>query len=40
LKLSFLTHGPGIPQDIRAAYAEDLLGMALEREKERAQRVA
>ena len=40
LKLSFLTHGPGIPQDIRAAYAEDLLGMALEREKECAQRVA
>jgi flagellar biosynthesis protein FlhF len=40
LKLSFVAYGPAIPQDIRAVSSEDLLSMALEREKERAQRVA
>jgi len=40
LKLSFIGYGPGIPQDIRAVCSEDLLSMALEREKEHAQRVA
>jgi len=40
LKISFIGYGPGIPQDIRAVCSEDLLSMALEREKEHAQRVA
>jgi flagellar biosynthesis protein FlhF len=40
LKLSFAGYGPGIPQDIRPVCAEDLSSMALEREKEQAQRVA
>jgi flagellar biosynthesis GTPase FlhF len=40
LKLSFAGYGPGIPQDIRPVCSEDLLSMALEREKEQAQRVA
>ena len=40
LKLSFVGYGPGIPQDIRPVCSEDLLSMALEREKEHAQRVA
>ena len=40
LKLSFAGYGPGIPQDIRPVRSEDLLSMALEREKEQAQRVA
>jgi flagellar biosynthesis protein FlhF len=40
LKLSFAGYGPGIPQDIRPVCSEDLLNMALEREKEHAQRVA
>jgi flagellar biosynthesis protein FlhF len=40
LKLSFVAYGPAIPQDIRPVSSEDLLSMALEREKERAQRVA
>jgi flagellar biosynthesis protein FlhF len=40
LKLSFVAHGPGIPQDIRPASSEDLLNMTMEREKARAQCVA
>ena len=40
LKLSFAAHGPGIPQDIRPVSSEDLMSMAREREKARAQRVA
>ncbi len=40
LKLSFAGYGPSIPQDIRPVCPEDLLSMALEREKEQAQRVA
>ena len=40
LKLSFAGYGPAIPQDIRPVCSEDLLSMALEREKEQAQRVA
>ena len=40
MKLSFAGYGPGIPQDIRPVCSEDLLSMALERKKERAQRVA
>jgi flagellar biosynthesis GTPase FlhF len=40
LKLSFVAHGPAIPQDIRPVSSEDLLSMALERERVRAQRVA
>ena len=40
LRLSFLTHGPAIPGDIRAASVEDFLAMALERQKARAQCVA
>ena len=40
LKLSFVGCGPGIPQHIRPVCSEDLLSMALEREKEPAQRVA
>lgn len=40
LKLSFVTSGPGIPQDIRPVTSEDLLSMAIEREKARVQRVA
>jgi len=37
LKLSFAAHGPSIPQDIRRVTSEDLLSMAMEREKARAQ---
>ena len=40
LKLSFVAYGPGIPQDIRPVTSEDLLSMAMEREKARAQCVA
>ena len=40
LKLSFVASGPGIPQDIRPVSSEDLLSMAMEREKSRAQCVA
>jgi flagellar biosynthesis protein FlhF len=40
LKLSFVASGPGIPQDIRPVSYEDLLSMAIEREKARSQRVA
>ena len=40
LKLSFVAYGPAIPQDIRPVSSEDLLSMALERERVRAQRVA
>jgi flagellar biosynthesis protein FlhF len=40
LKLSFVAYGPAIPQDIRPVSSEDLLSMALERERARAQRVA
>jgi flagellar biosynthesis GTPase FlhF len=40
LKLSFVAYGPGIPQDIRPVSSEDLLKMAMEREKARSQRVA
>jgi len=40
LKLSFVAYGPTIPQDIRPASSEDLLSMALERERVRAQSVA
>src|SRR5579862_1215355 len=31
LAMSFLTHGPSVPEDIRAVSIEDLLGMALDR---------
>jgi flagellar biosynthesis protein FlhF len=31
MKLSFLSYGPGIPHDIRAATSEDLLGLAVDR---------
>ena len=40
LKLSFVAHGPAIPQDIRPVSSDDLLSLALERERERGQRVA
>jgi flagellar biosynthesis protein FlhF len=40
LKLSFVAYGPGIPQDIRPVSSEDLLSLALEREKERSRGVA
>lgn len=40
LKLSFVAYGPGIPQDIRPVTSEDLMSMALEREKARSQCVA
>lgn len=40
LKLSFAAYGPGIPQDIRPVTSEDLLNMAMEREKARVQCVA
>jgi flagellar biosynthesis protein FlhF len=36
LALSFLSHGPRIPEDIRAATAEDLLAMVRERSRARA----
>lgn len=36
LALSFLSHGPRIPDDIRAATAEDLLAMVRERPREQA----
>jgi flagellar biosynthesis protein FlhF len=37
LSLSFLAHGPAIPEDIRAAAVEDLIGLALGKERTRAQ---
>jgi len=37
LALSFLSHGPRIPEDIRAATVEDLLAMAEERQRTRVQ---
>ena len=40
LALSFLTHGPMIPRDIRPASSEDLLGLALERQPARSLHVA
>ena len=40
LALSFLTHGPMIPRDIRPASPEDLLGLALERQPARSLHVA
>lgn len=40
LKLSFVAYGPGIPQDIRPVCSEDLLSMALERERAPARRIA
>lgn len=40
LALSFLTHGPMIPRDIRPASSEDLLGLALERQTARSLHVA
>ena len=40
LKLSFVAYGPGIPQDIRPVCSEDLLSMALERERAPARCVA
>jgi flagellar biosynthesis protein FlhF len=40
LALSFLTHGPMIPRDIRPASAEDLLVLALERQPARSLNVA
>ncbi len=40
LKLSFVAHGPGIPNDIRPASYQDLLGMPAERAKARSQAVA
>jgi flagellar biosynthesis protein FlhF len=35
MALSFLSHGPRIPDDIRAATVEDLLAMVRERQQER-----
>jgi flagellar biosynthesis protein FlhF len=40
LKLSFVAHGPGIPNDIRPASYKDLLSLPVERAKARAQAVA
>ncbi|MGD1090864.1 MAG: hypothetical protein ABSB35_02600 [Bryobacteraceae bacterium] len=40
LRLSFLTHGPVIPRDIRAASIEDFIAMVLDRPKALAQSVA
>jgi flagellar biosynthesis protein FlhF len=40
LKLSFVAFGPSIPHDIRPASSEDLMNMAIERERPRAQHVA
>jgi flagellar biosynthesis protein FlhF len=40
LRLSFLTHGPVIPRDIRAASLEDFIAMVLDRPKALAQSVA
>jgi len=40
LNLSFITYGPGIPHDIRPASSQDLMSMAIERSKARAQSVA
>jgi flagellar biosynthesis protein FlhF len=40
LKLSFVGYGPRIPHDIRAASGEDLMSMAMDRVKARAQSVA
>lgn len=40
LKLSFVAHGPGIPNDIRPASYQDLLGMPAERAKARSRAVA
>ncbi|MDP8989260.1 MAG: hypothetical protein M3N41_04175 [Acidobacteriota bacterium] len=40
MKLSFVAHGPGIPNDIRPASYKDLLSMAGEPAKARAQAVA
>jgi flagellar biosynthesis protein FlhF len=40
LALSFLSHGPRIPGDIRAAAAEDLLAMVRERPRARAQKAS
>jgi flagellar biosynthesis protein FlhF len=40
LKLSFVAHGPAIPQDIRPASPEDLMSLAMQREKARSQCVA
>jgi flagellar biosynthesis protein FlhF len=37
LALSFLAHGPAIPEDIRAATVADLIGLALGKERTRAQ---
>ena len=37
LTLSFLTHGPSVPGDIRAASVEDLVAMALDSETARAE---
>jgi len=37
LALSFLSHGPRIPEDIRAATVEDLLAMVGEQPRARAQ---
>jgi flagellar biosynthesis protein FlhF len=40
LALSFLSHGPRIPGDIRAATVEDLLAMVPERARARAHHAA
>jgi len=40
LKLSFVAHGPGIPNDIRPASYKDLLSLPAERAQARAQAVA
>jgi flagellar biosynthesis protein FlhF len=40
LQLSFIAYGPGVPHDIRPAGSEDLMSMAIERGKARAQSVA
>ena len=37
LSLSFLAHGPAIPEDIRTTDVEDLIGLALGKERTRAQ---
>jgi flagellar biosynthesis protein FlhF len=40
LQLSFVTYGPAIPRDLRAAISEDLLTMAIENNRARVQSVA
>ncbi len=40
LKLSFVTYGPSVPRDVRAATSDDLLSVAMEHNRARAQSVA